>query len=89
MFPVTAVQLQEMADNSKVCHKVQIHVIVHRIINEVFKNASMGNCYYTCDVLNDHAPELMKQLLTHVRGCSVTIFSKDINQANITIDWSC
>jgi len=87
MFSVTAKQLQAMRTDSNT-KEFQIGVVAYRIIYEVLNMAPIGKQSYTCDIMAEDAPEVMKLILTYIQGCSITIVPQRMDMVTLTIDWS-
>uniref|UniRef100_A0A6C0CU31 Uncharacterized protein n=1 Tax=viral metagenome TaxID=1070528 RepID=A0A6C0CU31_9ZZZZ len=89
MFPVTAKQLQSLssAEPTYISDDFRLCIIYNRIRNEVFKNASDGRKFYTCDIMKDDVSKMLKLLFQDFH-CSTTVTPLEDGMTNVSLDWS-
>jgi hypothetical protein len=83
MIPVTKLQLASLENEDKVCKSLVQDIVVHRIANEIFANASKGLTRYSCDVASSDVIPFVARLFKMFPDCTIEI------SGNVALDWSC
>jgi hypothetical protein len=73
MFPITRKQLQSFEFEASVPKRIIQDIVVHRIANEIFANASEGKKHYSCDIATADASAFLKRLFAMFPDCKIEL----------------
>ena len=89
MFPITRDQLFMLNDEANVSPSLVQDIVIHRIANEIFANASNGKTRYSCDIVSNDTVPFVERLLKMFPDCTIEITGNvSPNWSNLTVRWS-